>query len=599
MCGFIGVISNKHINNSSIEKSDSFLSCRGPDDHKSIESKLDNKNIHFSFHRLSIVDLSEDASQPMASKRFNSEIMFNGEIYNHVFLRNELESQGIKFNTSHSDTETLLAGLSLLGNKFLEKIEGQFSVAFLNKDDNTITLIRDRLGQKPLYYTLNKDELIFSSNFKSVLSYKNNFNIDEKQISTFLELGCVPSPNTLDKEIFKLEPGELIEISLNDLVIINKIKYWDIKNFLQDNEFDKNVFFKLFHESVEKRLLSDVPIANLLSGGIDSTSIIKSLHEQGVSKINTYSINNKNKEFDESIWSNKVVDKYKTNHKFKEIDGKNLASSVDPIKVIESFDEPYSDPSIFPSFMIYEQISKDYKVAISGDGGDELLGGYEKIHFSMKKGFFPLFIMKLIKKIIFPKNGTGGSLHIISSSPEFSFLSLTTDTKLINLLSLKSTSNFEERFMKKDIKGLKKLLISDYNFYFSELMLLKVDRMSMANSLEIRSPFLDHKLVEYIVSTNLSFFDVNNPKALLKDYLNTDFNSDFIDRKKMGFVFDLENWIYNNKDILTQVILDSKLFKIKNVEKLFRKKTRINATRILKIVTISLFIKSYNSISTE
>jgi asparagine synthase (glutamine-hydrolysing) len=599
MCGFIGVISNKHINNSSIKKSNNFLSCRGPDDHKSIESKLDNKNIHFSFHRLSIVDLSEEASQPMASKRFNSEIMFNGEIYNHAYLRNELESQGVKFNTSHSDTETLLAGLSLLGNKFLEKIEGQFSIAFLNKDDNTLTLIRDRLGQKPLYYTLNKDELIFSSNFKSVLSYKKNFNIDQEQISTFLELGCVPSPNTLDKEIFKLEPGELIEISLNDLVIINKIKYWDIKNFLDDKEFNKNVFFKLFQESVEKRLVSDVPIANLLSGGIDSTSIIKSLHEQGVSKINTYSIINKNKEFDESFWSDKVVDKYKTNHKFKEIDGKNLASSVDPVKVIESFDEPYSDPSIFPSFMIYDQISKDYKVAISGDGGDELLGGYEKIHFSIKKGYFPLFMMRLIKKIIPPKYGTGGSLHSISSSPEFSFLSLTTDTKLINLLSLKSTSNFEERFMKKDVKGLKKLLISDYNFYFSELMLLKVDRMSMANSLEVRSPFLDHKLVEYIVSTNLSFFDVNNPKALLKEYLNTDFDLDFIDRKKMGFVFDLENWIYNNKDTLTQTILESKLFKIKNVEMLFRKKTRINAIRILKIFTISLFIKSYNSISTE
>ena len=151
--------------------------------------------------------------------------MFNGEIYNHVYLRNELESQGVKFTTSHSDTETLLLGLSLHGNKFLEKIEGQFSIAFLNKDKNTLTLIRDRLGQKPLYYYLNKEELIFSSNFKSVLSYKKNFSVAEEQISIFLELGCVPSPNTLDREIFKVEPGELIEISLKDLEITNKIKY--------------------------------------------------------------------------------------------------------------------------------------------------------------------------------------------------------------------------------------------------------------------------------------------------------------------------------------------------------------------------------------
>jgi len=599
MCGFIGVISNNYIDKTSIKKSDNFLSCRGPDEHKSTESNLGNKNFIFSFHRLSIIDLSENASQPMASKELNTEIMFNGEIYNHAYLRNELESQGVKFTTSHSDTETLLLGLSLHGNKFLEKIEGQFSIAFLNKDKNTLTLIRDRLGQKPLYYYLNKEELIFSSNFKSVLSYKKNFSVAEEQISIFLELGCVPSPNTLDREIFKVEPGELIEISLKDLEITNKIKYWDLKNFVNDEQFKKDVFFRLFHESVEKRLVSDVPIANLLSGGIDSTSIIKSLHEQGVDKINTYTIQNKNKNYDESFWSNKVVQKYKTNHKSKEIDGKNLASSVDPFKVIESFDEPYADPSIFPSFMIYKQISKDYKVAISGDGGDELLGGYEKIHFSLKKGILPLFFMKLLKKIFPAKSGTGGSLHYLSSSPEFSFLSLTTDKKLIKLLGLKSKLNFEEQFMKKSIKGLKKLLISDYNFYFSELMLLKVDRMSMENSLEIRSPFLDHKLIEYIISTDLSFFDVNNPKALLKEYLNSDFDLEFIDRKKMGFVFDLENWIYSNKEALIPLILECKLFKNKSIQILFRKKSRINAIRILKILTISLFLKNYNSISTK
>ncbi len=599
MCGFIGVISNNPIDKTSIHKSNNFLSCRGPDDFKSVEKRLNNKNINFSFHRLSIVDLSKDASQPMKSNAFNSEIMFNGEIYNHAYLRAEIEKQGITFNTSHSDTETLLVGLSMYGDKFLDKIEGQFSIAYLNNDKNTITLIRDRLGQKPLYYSLSRNELIFSSNFKSVLLYKKNFNLDKKQISTFLELGCVPSPNTLDKEIFKLQPGELIEISLYDLQIIKQEKYWNIKDFIDDKKFSEEQFLKLFNEAIKKRLISDVPIANLLSGGIDSTSIIKSLHEQGVDNINTYTIKNKDEEYDESFWSNKVVEKYKTNHKYKEIDGENLSTSLNPIEVIESFDEPYSDPSIFPSYMIYNQISKDYKVAISGDGGDELLGGYEKIHFSLKKSLFPLFLVKLFYKLIPPKYGTGGSLHLISPSPEFSFETLTTDKKLLKLFSLKSEVSFKKRFMDKNIKGIKKFLISDYNFYFAELMLLKVDRMSMANSLEVRSPFLDHKLVEYIISTNLSFFDVNNPKVLLKKYLKSDFDPGFLNRKKMGFVFDLKNWIYNNKDTLSQLILESGLFDMKIVEILFNNRKKTNAIRILKLLTISLLVKNYNQISTK
>ena len=466
MCGFIGVISNNSINKISIQKSNDFLSCRGPDDYKSIEKKLSNKNIHFSFHRLSIVDLTEKASQPMSSKTFNSEIMFNGEIYNQAYLREEMEKEGIKFNTSHSDTETLLIGLSIYGNDFLNRIEGQFAIAYLDKNENKLTLIRDRFGQKPLYYSLNKKELIFSSNFKSILSYKKDFNFNKKQISSFLEFGCVPSPDTLDQDIFKLQPGELIEISLYDLQIIKQEKYWNIKDFIDDKKFSEEQFLKLFNEAVKKRLISDVPIANLLSGGIDSTSIIKSLHEQGVDNINTYTINNKDAEYDESFWSNKVVEKYKTNHKYSEIDGENLTTSLNPIEVIESFDEPYSDPSIFPSYMIYNQISKDYKVAISGDGGDELVGGYEKIHFSLKKSLFPLFFVKLFYKLLPPKYGTGGNLHLISPSPEFSFETLTTDKKLLKLFSLKSEINFKKRFMDKNIKGIKKFLISDYNFYF-------------------------------------------------------------------------------------------------------------------------------------
>ena len=221
MCGFIGAISKNNIDDSKIQEADKFLECRGPDDHKWMEKKLDKENnLLFSFHRLSIIDLSENASQPMTSNKYESEIVFNGEIYNYPSLRKELKNLGEQFTTSHSDTETLLLGFSLKGKSFVNELEGQFSIAFLNRKNNTLTLCRDRLGQKPMYYSINKKEIVFSSNFKSILSYKKNLNLDFEQMTNFIELGIVPSPNTLDKDILKLCPGELVEISLDDFTIL-------------------------------------------------------------------------------------------------------------------------------------------------------------------------------------------------------------------------------------------------------------------------------------------------------------------------------------------------------------------------------------------
>jgi len=595
MCGYFGVISKNEISEEKVITSDKFLICRGPDDHRWSRSKIKNKKILNSFHRLSILDLSDEANQPMISKQFETEIMFNGEIYNHLDLRNKLEKNGHTFKTSHSDTETLLIGLSVYGKEFIQQLDGQFSIIFINKKESKILLIRDRLGQKPLFYSISKGELIYSSNLKSIISYKKKFELDSKQVATFLELNAIPSPNTLDININKLRPAEYIEISLENLSVIEKNIYWNFNGIKKNNIFDKDEFYRIFNNSVEKRLISDVPLASLISGGIDSSAIIKSLNSLGVNPINTFSIYNKNKKYDESYWIKKVVNKFKTQHNYIEIDGSNL--NVNPIDIIKEFDEPYADPSIIPSYIIYKEISKNYKVALSGDGGDELLGGYEKIHLSLKISFLPKTLGKLIFRLFPARFGTGGSLNKFYKSPEFSYLKLTTDTKLLNLLNFKSNFQFEKNYFNESLNTLKKLMLSDYNFYFSELMLLKIDRTSMANSLEIRSPFLDHKLIEYVVSSDMTFFDVKNPKKLLKDYLKSDFENEFLDRKKKGFVFDLETWIYKNENSILKIIEESEIFKIVKIKKLFKYKSRINAIRIFKILIISQFIKDYREIA--
>ena len=598
MCGFLGVITNSNIQKSYIKSGNEFLSCRGPDDHRQIEGLLSEKfNYLFSFHRLSIIDLSENASQPMTTKNGNSIIMFNGEIYNFRELRKEMEEAGIRFSTSHSDTEVLLLGVENYGTKFIDKVEGQFSVAFLNEKEEKLTLIIDRLGQKPLYYSLNENELIFSSSFKSVLTYKNNFEINSDQISVFFELGIIPSPNTLDQNIFKLEPGEIIEFSITKLNIEKKYKYWKIEDYVSENPFDEEIFLELFNKAVQKRLVSDVPIATLLSGGIDSTSIVKSLYETSLNKVNTYSVSNKNPAYDESIWSKKVSEKYSTNHTVEEIDGQNLLD--DPLEIIRLFDEPYSDPSIFPSNLIYNRISQDYKVALSGDGGDELLGGYEKVSLSISKSYWPDFLLRFLVKIIPSEFGTGAGILKKSSNHFDSFTALTTDKKLIRLLSLTSSISFRKKYLDSRLGVLKSLIIADYRLYLSEMMLHKVDRTSMANSLEVRSPFLDHKLIEYVLGSDMSFFNLEKSKLILKNYLHPDFSDDFILRKKMGFVFDLESWIFTNEDLILNIINSHNFLNTKRIKKLFKRKSRINAIRILKILTMCLFVDDYYKISNE
>ncbi len=599
MCGFIGVVSKNKIKNNLVNKCDEYLSCRGPDEHRVLEKKLKNSssNITFSFHRLSVLDLSEKASQPMESNKQNTILMFNGEIYNFSELRSEMEDKNIGFNTSHSDAETLLNGLTNFGAEFINKIEGQFAFAFLDERKNTLMLVRDRVGQKPLYFFKSNNEIVFSSNFKSVLKFKNSFNIDRNQIINFLNFGIIPSPNTLDRDIQKLLPGQLIEFSLDDFSKVTDCKYWNILDYIDDKNFNEDTFFELFNSAVKKRMVADVPIATLLSGGLDSTSLVKSISENntGNEEIVTFNVKNSSNKYDESFWAELVSEKYSTTNKTALIDGKNLVDN--PLKIIKELDEPYADPSIIPSYLIYKLISENYKVAISGDGGDELLGGYEKIHLSLKNSGTNYNFFENVYNIFPPFLGTGSSILKYSKSVKSKFIAYTIDKKFLEFLSLEEDKIFDESYINQDLSDLKKLMLSDYNFYLSEMMLYKVDRTSMANSLEIRSPFVDHKLIEYIFSTNMSFHNIDNPKQLLKNKLNKDFDKEFLNRKKMGFVFDLENWIYSNKEDILSIIRKLEFIDLNNVKRLFLFKSRINSLRIFKLLIISEFIEDYKLIA--
>jgi len=598
MCGYIGQISFKEINSELIEKCNENIVCRGPDEkivytNKNTKKFQPNKMFNFSFifNRLKIVDLAPQASQPMISEKFNTILMFNGEIYNHVELRRNLEKANIEFKSSHSDTEVVLNGISKYGIDFVKNFVGQFSIAFIDLNLNKIFLIRDRLGQKPLFYSIDDENLYFGSNLKSIKKLSNNDTVDLDQINNYLNLGVVPSPKTIYQNIYKVKPAQVLEFAFKDNKIFqtNNI-YWNPSDYLSDNHFKNDEIMNLIKDSVNMRMKADVGIANFLSGGIDSTSLIKMVSKDY--DIHSFSMSVNESTYDESRWINSVSETYNTSNTTVNLDSNKLTkeSIIESIKI---FDEPYSDPSTIPSYLLAKTISKKFKVAISGDGGDELFGGYERLQITMQKKKFGNSIFSKLYKFYPSFLGTGNRILRNSNDLKISFSSFLEDKKFLKLLGVESKFNFIENYLDNCDDELKNLIIADIHFYLSEMMMLKVDRTSMANSLEVRSPFVDHRLIQYILEHKFTVENLKNPKQLLKDFLSVDFKDEFLNRKKMGFVFDLESWIYKNQKFVKSIINNSKHLKEVNLNKiplLFLYKSRINAIRIWKLFFLAIYL---------
>ena len=597
MCGYIGKFSKKPIDYKHMDVCNELQICRGPDEKKlvsdTVSNIFDSKNnnyFSFVFNRLRILDFSEYSSQPMFSKEFNSSIMFNGEIYNHSELRTYLEQQGINFYSDHSDTEVLLNGFSYLGINFVDKLVGQFSISFYDANSNELFLIRDRLGQKPLFYTYNSNEILFGSNLKSLIMMNKEYRIDADSLGEYLDLGVVTSPRTIFKDYYKLQPSEFLVFDLNTYQVKTQKKYWNIEEKVGSERFDLNEFHNLFSKSIQSREVADVDIATFLSGGIDSSSIIKNMNDRNV-PINSFSVIYEDKKYDESKWSKLVADKYSNNHENSLLDLVDIFSVVN--KSIEIFDEPYADPSTVPSYVISKKISEKYKVAISGDGGDELLGGYIRTNELMMPKRTSLNFVNFLNAFYPNFLGTGNNFKKYSNDLGFALSSYFSDNNFLNLLNFQYYSNFNDQFIKLIDDKYKTLLLTEYKFYLSEMMMLKIDRTSMANSLEIRSPFVDHRLVEYILTTENSYYDKKYPKSVLKNYLKKDFDSNFLNRKKMGFVFNIEDWIFNNfSNVKETILLNTAGLDLKNLNQLTLYKSRINANRIWKLYFLQVYLSS-------
>ena len=592
MCGFIGKVSFSNFNENELLKSNCLIECRGPD--SKIQETSHDSDIKYSyiFNRLSILDLSDNANQPMFSEDKSKILMFNGEIFNHAELRKELKFKDVNFYTKSSDSEVVLKGLMTYGPSFISRLRGQFSVYFHDKENKKIIIARDRLGQKPFYYFSNESNLVFGSNLLSVNQIINS-SIDNNQITKYLSLGIIPSPKTIFLNINKVKPAEtiLIDYSKNKFHLSSHT-YWDIKNYIDEKKFNIEEFYELFSESIDIRTKADVPIANFLSGGIDSTSIVKNLSDKNYN-VNTFSVSVDNSDYDETKWSKLVSEFYKTNHRSIKISSNIGINEIEDS--LKSLDEPYSDPSVVPSFLLAKEISKYYKVAISGDGADELLGGYERVVKSLKENSN---ISNLISKLYFlyPGSlGTGNYFLALSQNKSSVYNSFLIDKKLLKLMGYKNSN--ENLYIDLNSSNYKNLLYSEFKFFLSEMMLFKVDRTSMQNSIEVRSPFVDHKLVEYIFLHSADYFDRENPKAILKTYLENDLGKDFVNRKKKGFVFDIENWVFSNINYLNDIFKSGSIVSQCSpnlIRSLLINKSRINAHRIWKLYVLEHYLLRTN-----
>lgn len=549
----------------------SFLIHRGPNS----EGVYSDKNCSLSHKRLSIIDLSKKANQPMeySYKRKKAIIVYNGEIYNFKEIKKDLIKKGYKFKTD-SDTEVILASYFEYGEDCVKKFNGMWAFCIYDINKKILFLSRDRIGKKPLYYYSNKKKFIFSSEIKGILNHNLNFKLDKNSIDLYLSLGFIPSPYSIYQNISKLEPRQNLIYDLNKKSL-KKYYYYDYPKY--SPIYNKKELIKqgknLLKNSVKLRLISDVPVGAFLSGGLDSSIIVSQMSDfMNLNNLNTFSIGFSGK-YDESQYSNLIKNFFNTKHHSKYFAEKDFQNLLEKKNIFYYYDEPFSEHSMFPTFELSELTKKYVTVSLSGDGGDEIFGGYPRYQIARQLEFLKKIpkILREIMLFIF------GNLPILNKTKIKEGLNLSLYSKKefyskardyiykpeITKKILEEKMQYCLELSKNNLSEAVRLM--DIIFYtLPDRFLLNIDRASMANSLEIRCPFLDYRFLEYSMKIPVKLkVSKTKTKILMREIIKEDIPKKILNRKKAGFTPPLIDWI--NKPFY--------LDKLKNIlEELYTKK---------------------------
>ena len=605
MCGITGIFAFNLVgkfNRINISAATQSLSKRGPD----FQDIYLGDWVGLGHRRLSIIDTSAIANQPMwdESKRYC--IIFNGEIFNYRELKAELQTKGISF-FSHSDTEVLLKLYIVEREKCLAKLNGFFAFCIYDKQEQSFFIARDRYGVKPLLYVHDEDKFLFASEMKSILQYGIEKELDYTSLHTYLQLNYIPAPNTIFKKVKKLLPGHFLKIENCQLRIEN---YYSIPYTSQAEanpisyEDGKEKLKKLLEASVQRRLVADVPLGAFLSGGIDS-SVITALASKHKPDLHTFSIGFRDEKFfDETKYARLVANCFKTEHTVFSLTNDDLYAHVH--SALDYIDEPFADSSAINVYILSKETRKYATVALSGDGADELLAGYNKhdaFNRIINKGWKENAVASLLPlwKLL-PKSRHNPlankarqlqrfaeGMNLSSKDRYWRWAGYTDENQSLALLSEMSRQQFIETEFK-DFKSslletipekerINDILLTDMKLVLANDMLTKVDLMSMANGLEVRTPFLDYEVVNYMFSLPASFkINSNIRKRILQDAYKEILPAQLYNRPKKGFEVPLLKWLRREmKSLIMDDLLSEKLIREQNtfnyieIEKLKRK----------------------------
>jgi len=533
---------------------------RGPD----ASGVYHNGIIALVHRRLSIIDLSAQGNQPMVSRDGRYVIVFNGEIYNFVELKKSLEEAGTIFRTK-TDTEVLLELFAVDGVACLNKLNGMFAFAIWDNLEKNLFMARDRIGKKPLYYyDGGAGRFAFASEIKPILALPGiQRDIDTTSICDFLKYHYVPTPKTIFKNIYKLPPGHYLTVSENTSPEVHE--YWDVHFSGQSTaslEDSIETLLHLMQDSTQLRMIADVPLGAFLSGGIDSSAVVALMSAAGQGRVRTCSIGFEDKQHDESPYARNVAQLFDTEHHEYQVKN-NIETTVQLLP--RFFDEPFADSSAVPTYHVSRLARQAVTVALAGDGGDEIFAGYGKYAVELKENlarqYLPRFILRLISTVcqgaqlpLARKAGSLSSSALLDPARAFYRSNTWTEDAMLPLLlseGVKKTvggydpSQHTKRYWDK-VRGADHvtcMLYTDLKTYLPDDILVKVDRMSMANSLEVRAPFLDYRIIEF-AATLPSHFKIkgNSQKIILKKAFERLLPQNIVNRSKHGFTVPLDSW---------------------------------------------------------